>query len=189
MPVLLVPKMGKLPFVVAPKLNSRVETLGSADSGKIEIERKGFLTVGEKAFMANVNSQDEVLKIVLKLASSVSKAYKINQQEAYQAVVDAMTDPGNCAHPVMDDYPEEIAQLANTMMAQEQKKAFMQAYCLLLYRVNENIEMDDVIDLHEDLVEELVQLFHDEEAKSTERLIDESDEKPDSEEIEAVEKK
>ena len=43
--------MGKLPFVVAPKLKSKIETLGTEVSGKIEIERKGYLTVGEKGFM------------------------------------------------------------------------------------------------------------------------------------------
>ena len=181
--------MGKLPFVVAPKLNSRIETLGSEASGKIEIERKGFLTVGEKAFIANVNSQDEVLRLVLKLASSVSKKYKISQQDAYQAVVDSMTDPTNCAHPVMDDYPTEVAEMANAMMAQEQKKSFMMAYCLLLYRVDETIEMDDVIDLHEDLVDELVKLFRDEEAKSIDRLIDKDEEEISPEQVEEVEKK
>lgn len=181
--------MGKLPFVVAPRLNSRIETLGSEASGKIKIERKGFLTVGEKAFIANVNSQDDVLRLVLKLAGAVSKQYKISQQDAYQAVVDSMTDPANCEHPIMDDYPAEVAELANTMMAQEQKKGFMMAYCLLLYRVDETIEMDDVIDLHEDLVDDLVKLFRDEELKSTERLVDKEKEEISSEEVQEVEKK
>ena len=181
--------MGKLPFVVAPRLNSRIETLGSDASGQIEIERKGFLTVGEKAFIANTNSQDEVLRLVLKLSGAVSKHYKISQQDAYQAVVDSMTNPTDCKYPVMDDYPTEVAELASTMITQEQKKGFMMAYCLLLYRVDETIEMDDVIDLHEDLVDDLVKLFRDEEMKSIERLVDKDEEGIGSEQVEEVEKK
>ena len=181
--------MGKLPFVVAPRLNSRIEILGSEASGKIEIERKGFLTVGEKAFIANASSQDDILRLVLKLANAVSKQYKISQQDAYQAVVDSITDPASCKYTIMDEHPAEIAELTNMMMAQEQKKSLMMAYCLLLYRVDETIEIDDVIGLHEDLVDDLVKLFHDEENKSTERLVGEGSNEPDTEELGEVEKK
>jgi len=182
--------MGKLPFVVAPKVNSRVETLGSDVSGKIEIERKGFLTVGEKSFMANVNSQDTVLQSVMKLSRAVAKAYKLNQQEAYQEVVMAVTEPDKCQYPVYENFTDEIAELASLMMVTEQKKRLMMAYCMLLYRVNDEIEMDDVIDLHEDLVEELAALYTDEENKSTERLVGDTEEEgPEPDEIEDLGKK
>ena len=66
----------------------------------------------------------------------------------------------------------------------------MMAFCLLVYRVNEEIEMDDVIDLHEDLVEALAMLYLDEENKSTERLVGNSDDdEPGADEIDQVEKK
>lgn len=168
--------MGKLPFVVAPKVNSRIETLGTDVSGKIEIERKGFLTVGEKGFMANVNSQDAVLQSVMKLSRTVSKKFSIGQQEAYQEVVNAVTDPNNTKYPVFDEYSQEIAELTNLMMQQEQRKTLMMAYCMLLYRVDQDLDMDDVIDLHEDLVGELAKLYLDEESKSLDRLIDKDEE-------------
>ena len=184
--------MGKLPFVVAPKVNSRIETLGTDVSGKIEIERKGFLTVGEKGFMANVNSQDAVLKAVMKLSRQVSKQYGIGQQEAYQEVVNAVTDPQSTHFPVFDDYSSEIAELTNQMMQQEQRKTLMMAFCMLLYRVNDELEIDDVIDLHEDLVGELAQLYLDEESKSLDRLIDKDEEdveSVDTGDIDEIEKK
>lgn len=181
--------MGKLPFVVAPKVNSRIETLGSDVSGKIEIERKGFLTVGEKSFMANVNSQENVLQVVMKLSRAVAKKFKINQQEAYEEVVKAVTEPRDCKYPVYDTYTEEIAELASLMMVTEQKKTLMMAYCMLVYRVDSSIEMDDVIDLHEDLVQELAQLYVDEESKSVERLVKDEEDKPSSGEVDEVEKK
>lgn len=183
--------MSKLPFVVAPKVNSRIETLGSEISGKIEVERKGFLTVGEKSFMANVNSQDTVLQSVMKLSRSVSTHYKLGQQDAYQQVVFAVTEPEKCSHPVYDEFGDEIAELASLMMSMEQKKQLMMAFCMLLYRVNSDITMDDIIGLHEDLIEALVQLFMDEEAKSLERLVDkkEEEEGPDDGDLGEIEKK
>lgn len=167
--------MAKLPFVVAPKLKSRIETLGSDASGRLEVERKGYLTVGEKAFMANTQGQDEVIKAIMKVSNAVAKKYKISQQEAYQEVLNGMSDPAKCDYSVTDDFPEELAEVAGVILAQEQKKTFMMAYCLLLYRVDENLEMVDVIDLHEDLVNDLVKLYQDEESKSVSRLIGEDE--------------
>lgn len=182
-------KKSKLPFVVAPKVNSRIETLGTDLSGKIEIERKGFLSVGEKSFMANVNSQDAVLETVMKLSRSIAKHYSLNQKEAYDEVVMAVTEPSECKYPVYDEFTEEIAQLASLMMVTEQKKRLMMAYCLLLYRVDEELEINDVIDLHEDLVSAIADLYMDEENKSIERLVKEDGDAPLNEEVEEVGKK
>ena len=182
-------RKSKLPFVVAPKANSRIETLGTDLSGKIEIERKGFLTVGEKSYMANVNSQDTVLETVMKLSRSVAKHYKLNQKEAYDEVVMAVTEPSECKHPVYDEFTEEIAQLASLMMTTEQRKRLMMAYCLLLFRVDEDLEIDDVLELHEDLVTAIADLYVDEENKSVERLVTEDGDTPLNEEVEEVGKK
>lgn len=182
--------MANLPFVVAPRLSSRIETLGSDISGKIEIERKGFLTVGEKSFMSNVASQETVLQTVMKLSRAVGKAYKLGQQDAYQQVVLAVTDPSACEHPVCDDFTSEIAELATLMVAAEQKKRLMMAYCMLLYRVQDDLAMDDVIELHEDLVDALADLYVDEENKSVERLVRKDEEKqPDGGDLVEIEKK
>ena len=180
----------KLPFVVAPKVSSRIETLGTDVSGKIKIERKGFLTVGEKSFMASANSQDTVIQSVMKISRAVSKKYKINQQEAYEQVVLAVTEPDKCSHPVYDDFSEGIAELATDMMIAEQRKQLMAAFCMPLYRVGDDITMDDVTGLHEDLVEALAKLYLDEEKKSVERLIrDDEEEKLENADVEEVEKK
>ena len=182
--------MSKLPFVVAPRLNSRIETIGSDISGKIEIERKGFLSVGEKSFMSNVSAQDDVLKLVMKVSRAVASEYKLGQQDAYQQVVLAVTEPEKCSHPVYDKFADEIAELATIMMAAEQKKQLMAAYCMLLYRVSEEISMDDVISLHEDLVDALADLYIDEESKSLARLVDEDKEEgPDGVDLGEIEKK
>ena len=183
--------MSKLPFVVAPRLAPRMETLGSEASGQIEVERKGYLTVGEKGFMASVGSQDAGLKAIMKTSRDVAKKYKIGQQEAYEEVVIAVTEPDKSKYPVFDDFADDITGLASIMMAQESRKNLMQAFCLLLYRVNPELEIDDLNQLHEDLIQDLSDLFMDEEAKSVERLLDEDETEEDvsSDEIDAIEKK
>ena len=183
--------MGKLPFVVAPRLKPRLETLGTESSGQIEIERKGYLSVGEKGFMTSVHSQDAGLKAIMKTSREVAKKFKISQQEAYEEVVTAVTEPDKSKYPVFDEFSEDIAALAGIMMAQEARKTLMQAFCLLLYRVNPELEIDDINELHEDLIQALSDLFVDEEAKSVERLLadNESEDEVPSDEIDAIEKK
>lgn len=183
--------MGKLPFVIAPKLKSKIETLGTDISGKIEIERKGYLTVGEKGFMANAQSQDTVLQKIMKLSRAVSKEFKLSQREAYDAVVESVTDAANCKYDLFKKHADEIAELASEMMVQESKKALMMAYCLLVYRVDEDIDMNDVVGLHEDLINELAAFYLEEEAKSIDRLIekDEKEEEIESVDIDKIEKK
>jgi len=182
--------MAKLPFVVAPRLKPRIETLGSDASGRLEVERKGYLTVGEKAFMANTQSQDEVIKAIMKVSNVIAKKYKISQQEAYQEVLNGLSEPAKSNYDVAENFPDELAEVAAVILAQEQKKTFMMAYCLLLYRVDEELEMVDVIDLHEDLVNDLVKLYQDEESKSVSRLVGEDkDEAVDDESMDLLEKK
>lgn len=182
--------MGKLPFVVAPKLKSKIETVGSEFSGKVEIERKGYLTVGEKAFMANVNNNDDIVQEVMKLSRNVSKKYDLDQQEAYEQVVLAVTAPKECQYDIADQYAEEITALATNMMTSEARKVLMKAFCLLVFRVDSELEMDDISDLHEHLVIDLAALYDEEEVESIDRLVGNAEEvAPESADVEEAAKK
>ena len=184
--------MSKLPFVVSPRLKPRMELVGTEASGQIEIERKGYLSVGEKGFMTNVVSQDVALHAVMKMSRQVSKKFKISQQEAYDEVVIAVTEPGQSNYPVYEEFGEEIAALAGLMMAQEQRKELMQAFCMLLYRVNSELQIDEVQSLHEDLISALSLLYTEEENKSVERLLDKDDDEEEvvtSDEVDELAKK
>ena len=46
--------MAPLPFVVEPRRKPIVERVGNEESGVIEIERRGYLTTGEKTFVQQV---------------------------------------------------------------------------------------------------------------------------------------
>ena len=169
-----------------------MELVGTEASGQIEIERRGYLSVGEKGFMTSVVSQDATLHAVMKMSRQVSKRFGISQQEAYDEVVIAVTEPGQSNYPVYEEYGEEIAALAGLMMAQEQRKDLMQAFCMLLYRVDSELQIDEVQSLHEDLISALSLLYTEEENKSVERLLDKDDDEEEvvtSDEVDKLAKK
>ena len=49
----------KIPFVVQPNLKPVKEQVGTETSGKIEIERRGYVTVSEKAFVQAATEGDD----------------------------------------------------------------------------------------------------------------------------------
>ena len=59
--------MGKLPFVVQPRLKAIKERIGSEDAGYIEIERRGYLTSGEKSFVQQIQQQELKHLLLLQL--------------------------------------------------------------------------------------------------------------------------
>ena len=72
--------MAKLPFVVEPRLKPVTELVGTEDSGKIEIERRGFLSAGEKAFFSNGSQDSNVSELMIGLVRKVSSKYKLDMK-------------------------------------------------------------------------------------------------------------
>ena len=187
--------MAKLPFIVEPRLAPIKEVIGTEDSGKIEIERRGFLTAAEKAFsQAQVSGDDSTTKLV-GLVRRIGGELKIDMQKAYEAVTECMTGEGTTKlhTKINQDYSEEIAEIMGQMAQQASRAVLMNALCMLLYRVNPEFEVEDLSEVHPDLIEALAALYDDEERRSTSRLqaAVESDEvlDADAEGIDALEKK
>ena len=65
--------MAKLPFVVEPRLKPVLETIGSEDSGKIQVERRGYLTAGEKAFVGSSVSSNDVASVIIGIVRTIAK--------------------------------------------------------------------------------------------------------------------
>lgn len=189
--------MAKLPFVVEPRRKPEVVTLGTEDSGTIEIVRKGYLTAGEKSFMQVQGSSDEVVSGLLSLAREIAKEFKIDTQKAYALANQALqNEQGEKVIKIWEKFGENLDQIYSTMVKQEAMSRITKCYCLLLYRISSDIELDEVNDLHEDLISDLVDLYDKEDSKSTERLNRElslnakdQDEKVVNTGIEAAEKK
>ena len=83
--------MAKLPFVVAPKIKTRKVRLGTEDTGIIEIEKRGYLSVAEKSFVDTVLQQSDGVTQIVKLATLIARNRKISVETAYTQVVAAIS--------------------------------------------------------------------------------------------------
>jgi hypothetical protein len=168
--------MASFPFVVQPRLKPIIEKIGSEEAGYIECKRQGYLTVGEKAGVKQVVSAYDATSDVLGLSKRVAGSYKIDLQEAYEIVASAVT--GQVEDPrvmeVSETYQEEIGSLMSKMTQSAVFSELAKAFVLILYRVEgaSEITMDNVSELHPDLLVGLAALYDEEESKTTERLLE-----------------
>jgi hypothetical protein len=164
--------MAKLPFVVQPRLKPIVERIGNEDIGIIEIERRGFLSAGEKAFLQQGAATDDVSIKLISLVRRISKELKVGVEEAHKAILNVMTsgDQGDLEAKISKKYNVEIDDLTVQAMNTDSRRTISQASCMLLYRVDSELEIEDIMTLHPDILQGLAALCQDEEIKSTERL-------------------
>lgn len=164
--------MAKLPFIVEPRLAPIKEVIGTEDSGKIEIERRGFLTAAEKAFSQAQVSGDGSTTALVGLVRKIGGELKLDMQKAYETVTECMTGEGDTKlHQTINaKYSGEIAEIMSQMAQQASRATLMNALCMLLYRVDPEFDVDDLANVHPDLIEALAQLYADEDARSTTRL-------------------
>ena len=153
----------KLPFVVQPKLEPVIEVIGTDASGRIEVERRGYLTVAEKAFMQAANGSGAMGKIYVLAGKIASKTGKKPQE-----VFEDMSEGTGAEY--LDPYREEISELLFEV-TEFQEKARVYASCaLLMHRVSPEITVEDVLELHPDLLDALYEIYQEEDAKDTSRL-------------------
>lgn len=166
--------MAKLPFVVQPRLKPRIEVVGSEESGQIEIERRGYLTAAEKAFIQTQVGSDTATQLLVNLCRSIASAEKLDMNKAYDTVVDILSGkmPTQRHRNVHEAHQEAIDDLMTQMGTIETTKRLMQAHCMLLYRVSDEIAVEETLELHPDLIDALADLYYDEEMRSLSRLED-----------------
>ena len=181
--------MSKLPFVVEPRLKPIIEKIGSEDSGQIEVERRGYISAGEKAFISNGNSTDKTPEMVLSTVRRVAVKYKIDTKEAYDLVTGTITGEANkLSERLQKDFTTELGQITMSAISSNERTRFLKAFCMLLYRVDGSITADEAMALHPDLLDGLAALYDDEEARSVERLRSAVEEDAENEVEDAVKK-
>jgi hypothetical protein len=153
-----------LPFVVQPRLKSIIEELGSEESGTIRIERKGYLTVAEKQFVQNASEDDTSLAQIHLLSAKVAKAKGCTVAEALSSIGGA----GDSS--LLEGFETEATSALAAMMVHQERQHLIHAACLLMLRLDVEVSMDDVLELHPDLLVALAILYREEEAKSIEAL-------------------
>jgi len=182
-------KRPKLPFVVAPRLQPIKELLGTEETGQIEITRQGYLSVGEKAFMSSAEANDDSTSYTVTLCKRVAYDLELDLNESYNAVVAAATGQGEDRHNLSEKYPDELRELLTLFISAESRRSYLKALCILLYRVNSDINIDDIGDLHPDLIQAIVDLYDEEESKSVSRLEESASSEQDVDVVDDLSKK
>ena len=166
-----------LPFVVAPRREPIVHTVGNEESGQIEITRKGYLSVAEKTFMQQATAGDASVGGLQRLASKVAREKGLQVAEVIE-----LLSKSEFGGEIFEDYAEEINDLIGAMMVFEERRKIVAAACMLYFRISTEISIEETMELHPDLVQDLYQLYMMEEAKSTEGFESEEDVKPEGKE-------
>jgi len=154
-------KARQLPFVVQPRLKPIKERLGTDVSGQIEIERRGYLTVAEKAWVQALEADDGTQGKLHRLAVKVGGELNMDPREALTLISESQM-----ADPRLAPFHEELMAVLGEMQAFQERRRLVAATCLLVNRVDPAWQVEDTLALHDDLIEDLNALYVDEEAKS-----------------------
>jgi hypothetical protein len=165
--------MSKLPFIVEPRLKPIIEKIGSEDAGYIEIERRGYLTTGEKNFVQQVQQQDTGTLKLISLSRQIAAKKNISLEKAYEGLIEAMggSNKTKLVQEIQVEYADEVQIVLSSLANVRLREGLLHAACLVMHRIDSSLTMEDVIELHPDIIEGLALLYADEEAKSTERLL------------------
>lgn len=158
----------KLPFVVQPRVAFAEETVGTEESGQIKVERRGYITVGEKALtqeaMKGSHAIPELYALVQEIAEDAGKAPD-------KVLADLATSPTPEYLLVWEDDAAsrlEAVQLENT------RRQMIHATAILISRVDSEWTINDTMQLHSGLVEALAD-FYVKEDKGVEDVLEKSE--------------
>ena len=164
-----------LPFVVTPRQKPIIELIGSEDSGKIKIERRGYLTTGEKAFVQQVQSFDDGSSEIVTVSRNVARKFSLGMDTAYKLVlkiISASTADDEAEAERIDAiekaFAGELTAVVKGLAMGQVRQDLVYAACMLRYRVDSEFEIGDVGNIHPDLIEALSALYRDEESRSLE---------------------
>lgn len=153
----------KLPFVVEPRRQPITELVGTEESGKIEILRRGYLTVAEKSFIQQAMGGDSPILALHRLAGKVATSSGKTPVEVLETF-----GRGEISNPIFDDVAGELLDVMDSMKVYEGRKHLAAATGLLMYRHDQAWTIEDTLELHPDLVEGLFNLYVKEEIGSLE---------------------
>jgi hypothetical protein len=186
--------MATLPFVVQPRRQPILERIGTEESGQIEVERRGYLTAGEKAFVQQVQQFDNGTTEIVTVSRRVARKYALGMDKAYSLVLaiisNAKTEDDELIGQIEEEFAEELTSVVKGLSAGQVREELVMAACLLKYRVNADFEINDIGAIHPDLIGGLATLYREEEARSIEAFSKgEGDEKARPVSVEEAEKK
>jgi hypothetical protein len=153
-----------LPFVVQPRLQPIVERIGTEDSGVIEIERRGYLSVAEKAIAQQATQGDESVRKMYALGGRIARETGKQQLKVMQDLMQQDRPE------YLSSFEDEILENMIEMMAYQERVDIVQATALIICRVDEKWTVEQSMDLHPDLIKLLSTLYNEEDSREVEAL-------------------
>lgn len=158
--------MRSLPFVVKPKRQFANVKIGNESTGIIEIERRGYLTVSEKAFVDGVTQGSDGIASIVSLATRVGSKTKHTTEDAFNGVMKAvqgdLEDP--FAARIREEYPDEIGSILSEMTNAMQQRTVAAATILIRSRIDPEWSVDDTLDQDPELIVAFADFYAQEEA-------------------------
>ena len=156
-----------LPFVVQPRRQPVMVRVGTENSGIIEIEARGYLTVAEKYYVQQVLSSDKTLPLMLGLSNKIAKKFKKDTKEGYTILSTYLqnTCPESQRSVIDDNFELEVQELTGEVARMSSMREIAQATIMMRSRIDPDWTSDDTMDLDSDLITGLVDLYNKEEAK------------------------
>jgi hypothetical protein len=174
-------KGSKLPFVITPRFQPIVDTVGDPDYGVIEIVRRGYLNVAEKTFVNSCLSGDSAISGLRRLALEIARETGKSQTEVLQDISDIEN-----LEDYLTGYTEKIIEAVSEISTYQEKRAIACATALMIFRVDENWTIEDTLnELPSDLVTDLMVFYDQEESKNISHLAEKYNDKIDSGESDA----
>jgi hypothetical protein len=174
--------MATLPFVVQPRRQPILERIGSEESGQIEIERRGYLTAGEKAFVQQVQQFDNGTTEIVTVSRRVARKYGLGMDKAYSLVLaiisNSATEEQELVGQIEEEFAEDLTNVVKSLSAGQVREELVMAACLLKYRVNSDFEISEISGIHPDLISGLALLYRDEDRRSVDAFKKDEEESP-----------
>jgi hypothetical protein len=153
-----------LPFVVQPRLQPIIERIGTEESGIIEIERKGYLTVAEKAIVqGGMSGSDSMAKAMAKVQAIAVEA-GVEPSQVFEDMASGTVPDYLRGHDI------DMLEVVDLMKEHEDRTRLVAATALLITRIDPEWDPKDTSELHPDIQDGLYALYNDEEKKSVEAL-------------------
>jgi hypothetical protein len=157
----------KLPFIVQPRRESRKIQIGSAESGVIEIEQRGYLTVSEKFYVNQITSDDKTLGLMVALANKISKETKRTNQESYDVIAKYLQGTADKKDAMLIDekFSGDLQAITAEITRVAATRELAQVTVLMRSRVDDDWSTEDTFELHPDLLSGIAELYQKEEAR------------------------
>ena len=153
-----------LPFIVRPRLQPVIERVGTEESGIFEIERRGYLSVAEKAMVQQATQSDSSITDMYALGSRIAVKLKMQQMEVMKDLLKENRPE------YLSPWEEEILQNILAMLSAQERTQIIKVTTLIICRINSDWKIEESMDLHPDLVTDICNLYNEEEARSVEAL-------------------